>query len=167
MIRRPPRSTLSSSSAASDVYKRQMLSDFGLAQSFDQVSSIANAGGKYPYMAPECFWGTYLLTSDVFSAGNVLYRMLTGIMPWEYDFDSAGDNIEDIATMIIVARKTPPHKPSLYCDACNDKLDEVVLKALSTDIENRYKNAGEFLDAIINSQLETIVSKPTDVKNED
>src|SRR5664279_6593985 len=28
MIRRPPRSTLSSSSAASDVYKRQVLSDY-------------------------------------------------------------------------------------------------------------------------------------------
>lgn len=144
-----------------------MLSDFGLAQSFNQVSSIAHAGGKYPYMAPECFWGTYLLTSDVFSAGNVLYRMLTGIMPWEYDFDSAGDNIENIATMIIVARKTPPHKPSLYCDTCNEKLDGVVLKALSVDIENRYKNAGEFLDAIINSQLEIITSKPADVKEKD
>eukprot|EP00658_Telonema_sp_P-2_P080208 TRINITY_DN7938_c0_g1_i13.p1 TRINITY_DN7938_c0_g1~~TRINITY_DN7938_c0_g1_i13.p1 ORF type:complete len:107 (+),score=4.46 TRINITY_DN7938_c0_g1_i13:109-429(+) len=30
MIRRPPRSTLSSSSAASDVYKRQVLNVFGL-----------------------------------------------------------------------------------------------------------------------------------------
>src|SRR5665648_1292269 len=29
MIRRPPRSTLSSSSAASDVYKRQMMACFG------------------------------------------------------------------------------------------------------------------------------------------
>lgn len=145
---------------------RAMLSDFGLAQSFDQVSSISQAAGKYPYMAPECFWGTYLLTSDVFSAGIVLYRMLTGMMPWEYDFESVGDNAEDIMTMIIVARKTQPRKPSLYCDTCDEKLDEVVLKALSTDLENRYKNAGEFLKAINNSQAQTSISKQADVENE-
>lgn len=145
---------------------RAMLSDFGLAQSFDQVSSISSAAGKYPYMAPECFWGTYLLTSDVFSAGIVLYRMLTGMMPWEYDFESVGDNAEDIMTMIIVARKTQPRKPSLYCDTCDEKLDEVVLKALSTDLENRYKNAGEFLKAINNSQAQTSISKQAAVENE-
>ena len=144
-----------------------MLSDFGLAQSFDQVSSISRAAGKYPYMAPECFWGTYLLTSDVFSAGIVFYRMLTGIMPWDYDFESAGDDTEDIMTMIIVARKTPPRQPSLYCDACDEKLDKVVLTALSTDIENRYKNAGQFLEAIINSQSEIVISKQSDVNNGD
>jgi transitional endoplasmic reticulum ATPase len=134
---------------------RAMLSDFGLAQSFDQISSLPHAAGKYTYMAPECFWRTYLLTSDVFSAGVVLYRMLTGVMPWEYDFDSAGDDPDEIMTMIIVARKTLPRKPQWYCEGCNDQLGEVVLKALSTDPENRYKNAGEFLQAIQNAQIET------------
>jgi transitional endoplasmic reticulum ATPase len=145
---------------------RAMLSDFGLAQSFDQVSSIPRAAGKYPYMAPECFWGTYLLTSDVFSAGIVLYRMLTGMMPWEYDFEGVGDNAEDIMTMIIVARKTQPRKPSLYCDTCDEKLDEVVLKAVSTDLEKRYKNAGEFLEAIKNAQAPTDIPRQVDVENE-
>ncbi len=145
---------------------RAMLSDFGLAQSFDQVSSISQAAGKYPYMAPECFWGTYLLTSDVFSAGIVFYRMLTGIMPWEYDFESTGDDVENIMTMIIVARKTPPRPPSLYCDTCDEKLDKIVLKALSTDLENRYRNAGEFLEAIINSQVQANISKQAAVENE-
>jgi len=144
---------------------RAMLSDFGLAQSFDQVSSISNAAGKYPYMAPECFWGTYLLASDVFSAGIVLYRMLTGMMPWEYDFESAGENADNIITMIIVARKVPPRQPSLYCDTCDEKLDEVVLTALSTDLENRYKNAGEFLEAIRNYQTQTNISKLSAIEN--
>jgi len=128
-----------------------MLSDFGLAQSYDQVSSISAAAGKYAYMAPECFWGSYLLSSDVFSAGIVLYRMLTGIMPWIYEFESTEDNPEDIITMIIRARKTQPKKPSTYCDLCNDGLDEVVLKSISIDLEIRYKNAGEFLKALIST----------------
>lgn len=138
---------------------RAMLSDFGLAQSFDQVSSISQAAGKYPYMAPECFWGTYLLTSDVFSAGIVFYRMLTGIMPWEYDFENAGDNIDNIMTMIIVARKAPIRKPSLYCEGCHQGLDEVILKALSINLENRYKNAGEFLKALQYAKAQTGLSK--------
>lgn len=126
---------------------RALLSDFGLAQSFDQISSISNAAGKYPYMAPECFWGAHLLASDVFSAGIVFYRMLTGMMPWEYDFENTVDT-DGIMTMIIIARKQTPRKPSLYCDACDDRLDRVVLKALSTDIEDRYRNAGEFLEEL-------------------
>jgi transitional endoplasmic reticulum ATPase len=140
---------------------KAMLSDFGLAQSIDQVSSISGAAGKYPNMAPECFWGSYLQASDVFSAGIVLYRMMTGIMPWEYDFKSVEDNPEEIMTMIIVARKNPPRKPSLYCEGCFGGLDEVVLKALSVDIENRYKNAGEFLHALHDVQINIDVQKQT------
>src|SRR5664279_4980434 len=52
MIRRPPRSTLSSSSAASDVYKRQMLSAsaavlrfFEIGVSRDFVNAPRRAGG--------------------------------------------------------------------------------------------------------------------------
>lgn len=136
-----------------------MLSDFGLAQSFNQISSISAAAGKYSFMAPECFWGSYLLTSDVFSSGVVLYRMLTGIMPWEYDFENAGDDPNNIMTMIVVARRIPPNKPSLYCDGCHGGLDEVILQSLSIDLENRYKTAGEFIEALQNSQIKSRTSK--------
>src|SRR5664280_3511372 len=40
MIRRPPRSTLSSSSAASDVYKRQVLTGLGLDQGLHGDSKL-------------------------------------------------------------------------------------------------------------------------------
>src|SRR5665648_1296433 len=46
MIRRPPRSTLSSSSAASDVYKRQVLQDLETARkSYKNVGKIFLADG--------------------------------------------------------------------------------------------------------------------------
>ena len=125
-----------------------MLSDFGLAQSADQISHIAAAAGKYMYFAPECFWGVYLPASDVFSAGIILYRMITGIQPWEYNFDKISDDIEEISTIIISARKKSPLKPSYNSENCDGCLEEVILKALSKDIEDRYKNAGEFLTAL-------------------
>lgn len=40
-----------------------------LAQTLDALSHLPGAGERYPYMASECFWGTYLLSGDVFSAG--------------------------------------------------------------------------------------------------
>ena len=67
----------------------------------DQTSKLAGAGGRYIYFAPECFCDCYLPSSDVFSAGIVIYKMLTGVQPWEYDFDNYSlDDAEGIATMI-------------------------------------------------------------------
>ncbi|HUZ60095.1 MAG TPA: AAA family ATPase [Hanamia sp.] len=143
-----------------------MLSDFGLAQSVDQLSHLPDVAGRYIYFAPECFWGTYLPTSDVFSSAIVLYRLITGMHPWEYDFDSiSDDNSEKIATMVISARKKEIKKPSFYNDGCEPYLDYVILKALSKDIEERYKSADEFLTALNDTgkaetkpKLETIVA---------
>ena len=125
-----------------------MLSDFGLAQSIDQVSKLPNAAGRYSYFAPECFFGIYLQTSDVFSSGIVLYKMITGMHPWEYDFNDTDDDIEKITTMIITARKKEIQKPSLNNDTCTLDIDLVILKAISKDIEERYKTADEFLTAL-------------------
>jgi transitional endoplasmic reticulum ATPase len=136
-----------------------MLSDFGLAQSIDQLSKLPNAAGRYIYFAPECFFGTYLPTSDVFSSGIVLYKMITGMHPWEYDFDGTDDDTEKITTMVITARKKEIQKPSLHNETCTPYLDYVILKALSKDIEERYKSAEEFLTALNDTGKEEIKPK--------
>jgi len=152
-----------------------MLSDFGLAQSIDQLSNLPNAAGRYIYFAPECFFGTYLPTSDVFSSGIVLYKMITGMHPWEYDFDCTDDDTEKITTMVITARRKEIQKPSLHNDTCTPYLDYVMLKALSKDIEERYKTADEFFTALndtgkeeIKTKEETVIAngKPTEKKSE-
>lgn len=121
------------------------LADFGLAQSIDQLSNITDAAGRYIYFAPECFWGSYLPTSDVFSAGIVFYRMLTGIMPWSPDL-SGITNKDDLAKEIRVARNSNLNKPSKYSPSISSELDKVVLKSLETSFEDRYRDAGEFLE---------------------
>jgi len=127
---------------------RALLSDFGLAQSLDQMEQIASAAGKLLYFAPECFWGAYLPTSDVFSAGIVFYRMMTGSFPWDYDFDLVGVGQyekEEISIMITKARKEKPRPPSAFNPTCSKNLDRIALKAIEKDLEFRYQNAGEFL----------------------
>ena len=125
-----------------------MLSDFGLAQSIDQLAKLPNAAGRYIYMAPECFFGTYLPTSDVFSPGIVLYKMLTGMYPWEYDFGEYEGSMEKITTMVITARRKEVQKPSIFNNSCPSSVDQMILKAISLDIEERYKTADEFLSDI-------------------
>ena len=52
MIRRPPRSTLSSSSAASDVYKRQIEHWGGRCYSWDVVNEALNGTGGWDQANP-------------------------------------------------------------------------------------------------------------------
>ena len=126
-----------------------LLGDFGIARSLDEVSRLAGAGGRYLYFAPECFLDCYLPSSDVFSAGVVFYKMLTGIHPWKYDFDqySLNDN-EQIAKMINSGRKVKPKSPSLFNGEIDEKLEKVFFKSIEKNMENRYRTAGAFLEGL-------------------
>jgi serine/threonine protein kinase len=126
---------------------RVLLSDFGLAQSVDQLSGISSAAGKYMYFAPECFWGVYLPASDVFSSAIVLYKMLTGLFPWDYDFDEIdGSDSEKTRKTIMKNRKKKIKPPSFYNEHCSENLDSIVSKALSKELEGRYLNGESFLN---------------------
>ena len=60
------------------------VTDFGLAKNLTSHSSIASAGllmGTISYIPPEVTQGTSTTASDVYSAGIVLYEMLTGMKP--------------------------------------------------------------------------------------
>ncbi len=133
------------------------LSDFGLAQTINPLSKIANTAGRYLYFAPECFWNTYLPSSDVFSAGLVFYKMITGVQPWSYNFDSIDqDDFEQISNVIISARKEKPLNPSQYNSQCSEQLDSIILKAISLNLEDRYVNAIEFYSALTSKPIEIL-----------
>jgi serine/threonine-protein kinase len=145
---------------------RVLLSDFGLAQSVDQLSGISSAAGKYIYFAPECFWGVYLPASDVFSSAIVLYKMLTGLFPWNYDFDEIdGDNLEATRKTIVQNRKKTIKPPSFYNEECSKNLDRIVMKALSKELEGRYLNGQSFLDDTL-QELQRCLSNELFTKNE-
>ena len=129
-----------------------LLSDFGLAQSINQLSKIPDAAGRYLYFAPECYSGIYLLSSDVFSSGIVLYKMLTGFFPWECHIN-AGDSADQISRKIVLSRKKKFIPVSDYDEQVPKSLDKVIEKSLELDIEKRYKNASDFLNALKKIEL--------------
>ncbi|NTW70332.1 MAG: AAA family ATPase [Chlorobiaceae bacterium] len=130
------------------VTPRGLLSDFGLAQPLDTDEHLPGAAGRYPYLAPECFWGTYILSSDVFSAGVTLYRAITGIHPWQYELDWVDAEPEVVVTEISKARKQMPRVASFHLEKEDIQLDDILFKAIERNLEKRYRNAGEFLEAL-------------------
>jgi len=129
-----------------------ILGDFGIAKLLDQLTQLPGAGGRYLFFAPECFMGIYLPVSDVFSAGVVLYKILTGVHPWEYDFGNyVLDDNEEMTKMINSARKELPKKPSIFNEQIDKNLEKVIMKSLEKNMENRYRTAASFLKALKNA----------------
>lgn len=124
------------------------LADFGLAEVVDDASWSGGTAGRYGYFAHECFHGIYQPSSDVFAAGIVFYRMVTGMFPWKYDFSGSFDDPEKMETAVLRARKKDPVEPSVYNPGCGRKVEEIILQSLEKDMGNRFHNAGEFLRAL-------------------
>lgn len=77
--------------------------------------------------------------SDIYSAGCMLFCLLTGRYPFEHD--SPGQ-------VISMQLNDPPPKPSEFRPDVNSDLDAVVLKALEKEPEKRWPSALEFKAAL-------------------
>jgi serine/threonine protein kinase len=113
------------------------LVDFGIAKAASQ-SSETRAGvlkGKIAYMSPEQAWGRILdKRSDIFSAGILLYELLTRERLFK------GDSDLNTLEMVRVCRIDPP---AAINKDIPPELEGVVLRALAEDPGQRYQRAGE------------------------
>src|SRR5581483_12292803 len=119
------------------------LLDFGIAKALGDAPEITKSGtmkGKYAYMAPEQTEGDHVDNRiDIFSCGIVLHEVLTGRRLFK------GAN--DIQTIERVRRcEVPP--PSFQNPMCPPELDNVVLKALARNRDDRFSTAAEMADAL-------------------
>jgi eukaryotic-like serine/threonine-protein kinase len=104
---------------------RIKLTDFGVARITDSGEATKTSGGTVgtlKYMSPEQVAGKGVdHSSDLFSAGIVLYQLLTGVRPFD------GEGYLDIVSKIV---KEDPTPPSQIVGALPPSLDAVVAKAL-------------------------------------
>jgi serine/threonine protein kinase len=114
------------------------LVDFGIAKATMRVrqTAVGVIKGKYYYMSPEQAWGDPLdHRSDIFSAGIVLYEMLTGQMLYLE---------EDLHRLLDMVRKANIAPPTTLRRDIPPQLERIVMHALSKRAEDRYQTAGDF-----------------------
>jgi serine/threonine protein kinase len=119
------------------------LTDFGIARASHTALETASGviKGRYDYMSPEQAAGAKDLDqrSDLFSAGVVLYEMLTGVHPFRAETELA--TAERIRTGTYrPASEVNPGVPF--------PLETIVDRALRVDRSERYPNATAFKDAL-------------------
>lgn len=128
--------------------------DFGLARHFDMGGSTQSAtfSGTFIYMSPEQIQGGPLdARTDIWSLGIVLYRMLTGHLPFEGR--SAAEQVWAVLHTMPAAMTGVP-----------EPLQLIVLRALAKLPEQRYGNCRELLDDLAKLQIERrCVDAPADL----
>ena len=116
--------------------------DFGIAKAASR-SRKTQAGvikGKYYYMSPEQAWGDTLDSrSDIFSAGIILYEVLTGQMLYLE---------EDMSKLLDIVRKADIPRPSTRRAGIPPELENTVMKALAKRPADRWQTAHEFQVAL-------------------
>jgi serine/threonine protein kinase len=116
------------------------LGDFGIARFSTQASGSGNLMGTPAYLSPEQILGNLQdRRSDLFSLGIVLYQMSTGKRPFD------GDSVEAVCAQIISSAPLPPshHNPSLPAE-----FDQVVMRCLSKNPEDRFPTAEAFAASV-------------------
>ena len=111
--------------------------DFGIARAISDASSTmtqtAAVVGTAQYLSPEQARGeTVDSRSDVYSAGCLLYELLTGRPPF------VGDSPVAVAYQHVREPATPP---SQHDDELPEEIDAIVMKALAKRVEDRYQSA--------------------------
>jgi serine/threonine protein kinase len=118
------------------------VTDFGIARfAHSETHTLADkAIGSVHYISPEQARGGYTdEKSDVYSAGVILFEMLTGQLP--FDADTA------VSVAIKQLQETPSTPRSLNPEI-PEGLEEITIKAMQKDTTQRYQSASEMLSDI-------------------
>lgn len=124
-----------------DVQRRVKLADFGVARVQEsEHSTMGTMVGTPAFMSPEQIKGGKIdRRTDIFSAGVVLYQLLTGEQPFK------GEGAWTVSRRIV---EDEPPPPSSVVHTVSPAFDSVVNKALAKLQTQRYASAGEFAGSL-------------------
>ena len=141
------------------------IADFGIArlESSAQPTMTQQALGSVHYISPEQAKGDRTdARSDIYSAGVVLYEMLTNRLPFE------GDSAVSVAIQHL---SSVPLSPCEIDPTVPEALEKICMKAMASDIEKRYQSAEAMIadleefrknpDTTLDFTIEELHEKPT------
>ena len=114
------------------------VTDFGIACLSNSANTMTQeALGSVHYISPEQAKGNRPdARSDIYSAGVVLYEMLTGRLPFEGD-NAVSVAIQHLSSVPLSPREIDPEVP--------EALEKICMKAMASDIDRRYPTADAML----------------------
>jgi serine/threonine protein kinase len=128
------------------------VADFGVARIGASNTLSGSIIGTPSYMSPEQFIGESVDSrTDLFSAGIVLYQLLTGTHPF-------------VGSPAVVMRKIlneTPKPPSDLVSSLSPEIDAIVLKALARHPDERFASASQW------QRVLRAVSQSLDTANDD
>ncbi len=130
---------------------RPKIIDFGYARSFLQSSKVFDREGiNLAYLSTECFNNIFSPQSDLYSVGAVIYKMLFGFAPWAKDFSKFEMDRNQLEELIFNERAKPLNLPNVENRIIDfdSSILTIITKALSPDLDIRFKNAREFINAL-------------------
>ena len=116
------------------------LLDFGAAKELKEKEISNTVIGSRPYMSPEQILGKSQKRSDVWALGVVMYVLYTGMFPFYHEVEKV------LMDMIL---ELPPTPPSRYNENIRPAIEQIILKCLEKNPEDRYHDAHNLRNAII------------------
>lgn len=98
------------------------------------------------YQAPERFNGVCSVQTDLYAVGALLYQMIFGLQPWFIDLSNYKQ--EEQIPALLQQRKKPLVIPSMEIFELDDALINIIMKALSDNVDERFQTAEEFSKAL-------------------
>ena len=131
---------------------RVLVADFGIAKAGADLTATNTTLGTAKYLAPEQVEGSKVdARADIYALGVVLYETLCGRPPFTGDTEAA----------VALARlHQEPMRPRNVRAGVSKALEDVVLRAMARDPQQRYASAAEFRAAMLAAERGGVATGP-------
>jgi DNA-binding response OmpR family regulator/predicted Ser/Thr protein kinase len=116
------------------------LLDFGAAKMLGEKEISATMVGSRPFMAPEQIMGRSERRSDIWAIGVLMYLLYSGELPFYSEVEKL---------LIDQILEQEPHPPSEENPEIPPALENIILKCLKKNLEERYSSAVALRDDLL------------------
>lgn len=138
-------------------YQDAILTDFGIARIMNMAGLTGTSGmvGTPAYMSPEAGQGQPVdERTDIYALGIMLYEMLTGVVPYDADTPLA---------VVLQHIQAPLPTRQQYGDDIPLPVENIILRCLAKERENRFERAADLKQAIDKARDEISQTASTEI----